>query len=122
MDNRTRTVIKKLLWDYDISAEEEVQVIQGEKKKCIHWDLEKLFIRMLEKFNRYDLLYLLGAARIKKELTIARIEKIHNPSLRNHYARLRKILHGETVPFTKWGPEFSEKVKDSLFSNRWYST
>ena len=74
---------------------------------------------MLEKLNWYGLLYLLGAPRIKK-LTIARIEKIHNPSIRNHYARLRKILHGETVPFTKWGPEFSKKVKDSLFSNRWY--
>ena len=122
MDKRTQTIIQKLLWDYDISTEEVVQVIQGEKQKCIHWDFEKLFIRMLEKLNWYDLLYLLGATRIKKELTIARIEKIHNPSLRNHYARLRKILHGETVPFTKWGPEFSEKVKDSLFSNRWYST
>ena len=85
-------------------------------------DFEKLFIRMLEKLNWYDLLYLLGAARIKKELTMERIEKIHNPSLRNNYTRLPKILHGETVPFTKWGPEFSEKVKDSLFSNRWYST
>ena len=122
MDKRTQTIIQKLLWDYDVSAEEVVQVIQGEKQKCIHWDFEKLFIRMLEKLNWYDLLYLLGAARIKKELTIARIEKIHNPSLRNHYGRLCKILHGKTVPFTKWGPEFSEKVKDSLFSNRWYST
>ena len=93
MDNRTRTVIKKLLWDYDISAEEVVQVIQGEKQKCIHWDFEKLFIRMLEKLNWYDLLYLLGAARIKKELTMERIEKIHNTSLKNHYARLRKILY-----------------------------
>ena len=41
---------------------------------------------MLEKLNWYDLLYLLCVARIKKELTIARIEKIHNPSLRNNYA------------------------------------
>ena len=122
MNKSTQTIIQKLLWDYDISAEEVVQVIQGEKKKCIHWDFEKLFIRMLEKLNWYDLLYFLGAERIKKELTIAHKEKIHNPSLKNYYERLRKILYGETVPFTKWGPEFSEKVKDSLFSNRWYST
>ena len=120
MDIRTQTIFQKLLWDYDVSAEEVVQVIQGEKQKRTHWDFEKLFIRMLEKLNWYDLLYLLGAARIKKELTIARIEKIYNPSLRNNYARLHKLLHGETVPFIKWGPEFSKKVKDSLFSNRWY--
>ena len=77
---------------------------------------------MLERLNWYDLLYIFGVEKLKKNLTKIRISKIHNKELRDHFERLRQILQGESVSFTKWGPQFSKEIKNSLFSNRWYST
>ena len=121
MDKRTRVIIEKILWDYHIPAENVYLVICGKKATCAHWDFDAIFIRLLERLNWYDLLHVFGLNKIKEELTAERIAKLYNPELKNHYERLQRILHGKPVPFTKWGPEFSEKIKDSLFSNRWYS-
>jgi len=122
MDARTFRIINRLLWDYTISPEDVYEVIQGRKASCAHWDFDTIFLRMLERLGWYDLLHVPGADKIKSSLTPEIIEKIYLPERRKHYERLRKILHGESVSFTKWGPEFSKKIRNSLFSNRWYST
>ncbi len=122
MDEKTRVLIKKILWDYHIPVEDVHLVIRGKKALCGHWNFEDIFIRLLERISWYELLYVFGLNKIKKELTVERIAKIYNPELRRRYERLQHILHGEPVSFTKWGPEFSKKIGNSLFSNRWYST
>lgn len=81
-----------------------------------------IFIRMLERLNWYDLLFIFGPEKLKTNLTKDRIAKIHHKELRNHFEKLRKILQGESISFTKWGPQFSKEIKNSLFSNRWYNT
>ena len=122
MDKRTGKIINRLLWDYTIDPEDVLSVIQGDKKKCAHWDYEKILLRMLERLSWYDLLFILGKQKIKKDLTLSIISKIHTKDQKKKYEFLHRILHQKPVSFTEWGPEFSERIRNTLFSNRWYST
>ena len=122
MDQQLYKILSKILWDYTISHEAVYDLIQGRHSVCAHWDFDAVFVRMLERLSWYELLYVLGQDRIKEKLDEKIILKIYNPGLRKRYERLRKILQGEPLSFTKWGPQFSEEIQDSLFSSRWYST
>ena len=115
-------ILKRIVWDYDISPKDIFLVIKGKKEKAGHFDFDKIFIRLLERTDWYSILDLVGIEKIKERLTPEIIERLRYPELKIKYERLRKILHGETVPFAEWGPEFSEKIKYKLFSNRWYSS
>jgi len=77
---------------------------------------------LLERSDWYSILDLVEIEKIKEQLTPEIIERLRFPDLKIKYERIRKILHKETVLFTEWGPEFSEKIKYKLFSNRWYSS
>lgn len=122
MDNRTQIIINRLLWDYSIDPKDVLSVIRGDKKRCAHWDYEKILLRMLERLSWYDLLFILGKQKIKSDLTPSIISKIHTKDQKKKYEFLRRILHEEPVSFTEWSPKFSEKIRNTLFSNRWYST
>jgi len=122
MDNRTETIINRLLWDYDINPNDVISVIKGEKKKCAHWDYEHILLRMLERLNWYDILFMLGKEKIKHDLTPSIISKIHNKDQKKRYEYIRRVLHKEPVSYTEWGPEFSKRIRNTLFSDRWYST
>ncbi len=114
-------LLKRLIWDYNVSVEDVYALISGEKSYAGHWDFDHLFIRMLERLRWYDLLDLLGRKTLQKKLVPDVLKQIRSPDKRDKYERLGKILRGEPVPFTRWCPEYREEVKDSLFSNRWYS-
>ncbi len=122
MDNRTETIINRLLWDYDINPNDVISVIKGKKKKCAHWDYEHILLRMLERLNWYDILFMLGKEKIKHDLTPSIISKIHNKDQKKRYEYIRRVLHKESVSYTEWGPEFSKRIRNTLFSDRWYST
>jgi hypothetical protein len=77
---------------------------------------------MLEKLSWYDLLDFFTPTELAGKLTPEILNRIYVKETRGKYVRLGKILRGETVPFTKWGPEYRQKCKNTLFSNRWYST
>jgi len=113
--------LKRLTWDYNIPVEDIYAVIRGEKSHAGHWDFDHLFVRMLERLRWYDLLDLIGRETIQEKLVPDVLQEIRSPEKREKYERLGKILRGEPVSFTKWGPEYRKKVRDTLFSNRWYS-
>ena len=113
--------LKRINWDYAISVEDIYAVIKGEKSHAGHWDFDHLLVRMLERLGWYDLLDLLGRETIQEKLVPEILRQIRSPEKREKYERLGKILRGEPVSFTKWGPEYREKVRHTLFSNRWYS-
>jgi len=118
----TYRILKRLTWDYEIPPEDVYAVINREKDHAGHWDFEHLFIRMLEQLSWYELLDLLGKEALTEYLNRDAISKVRLASLREKYERLRNILRGNPVSFTKWGPEYRDEVRDTLFSNRWYST
>jgi hypothetical protein len=114
--------LNRLNWDYNISVEDIFAVINGEKSHAGHWNLEGLLIRMLERLSWYDLLDFFGPAFLAENLNINLLHKVHNREKREKYERLGKILRGEPVSFTKWGAEYRAEIRDTLFSNRWYSS
>lgn len=122
LPEETYRILKRLNWDYQIPLEDIFAVITGERSHAGHWDFEHLFIRMLERLNWYELLDLMGRETLMEHLTRDAIKQVRFPSLREKYERLRNILRGNPVSFTKWGPEYRDEVRDTLFSNRWYST
>ena len=114
--------LKRINWDYNIPVEDIFAVINGEKSHAGHWNLEDLLVRMLERLSWYDLLDFFDPELLAKKLVPDLLHKIHNREKRAKYERIGKILRGEPVSFTKWGPEYREKIRHTLFSNRWYST
>jgi hypothetical protein len=122
MNQRQRLCLKRICWDYDIKPEEILAVLNGEKTHAGYWDLDALLVRMLEKLSWYDLLDFFTPTELAGKLTPEILNRIYVKETRGKYVRLGKILRGETVPFTKWGPEYRQKCKNTLFSNRWYST
>jgi hypothetical protein len=122
MNERQYRCLKRLAWDYNISAEEMHAVITGKASHAGHWDFQHLLIRMLERLSWYDLLELLDRSTLEKWLVPDVLSHLRFPEQRVKYERLGKILRGEPVSFAKWGPEYHSEIKDTLFSNRWYST
>ena len=114
--------LKRINWDYTISIEDMFAVINGEKSHAGHWNQNDLLIRMLERLSWYDLLDFFAPDMLAQKLNPDLLSRIRNKEKRTKYERLGKILRGETVSFTKWGARYSAESRDSLFSNRWYST
>lgn len=114
--------LKRINWDYNISVEDMFAVINGEKAHAGHWDQDDLLIRLLERLSWYDLLDFFSPDEMAQKLTPVLLKKIHDKEKRAKYERLGKILRKEPVSFTKWGAKYSAECKDTLFSNRWYST
>ncbi|MCD6269827.1 MAG: hypothetical protein J7J71_06800 [Deltaproteobacteria bacterium] len=119
---KQRHCLKHINWDYNISIESMFAVINDEQPRAGHWSKDDLLVRMLERLSWYDLLDFFSVEVMKEKLTHNFLLKIHNHEIRGKYERLGKILRGEPVQFTKWGAEYRAKCKDTLFSNRWYST
>ncbi|MFZ1976582.1 MAG: hypothetical protein WAV76_01390, partial [Bacteroidota bacterium] len=63
---------------------------------------------------------ILGIEKVKLLLKKETIANIRQKELRERYEFIRKILFGEAVSFTGWGDEYYQKIKHTLFSNRWY--
>lgn len=115
-------LLKRINWDYSIPVDDMFAVLNGEKPSAGHWNADDLLLRMLDKLSWYELLEFFTPETMADKLTPDILEKIHNKEKRTKYERLGKILRGEAVSFTKWGPEYRKECKDALFSNRWYST
>ena len=119
--NKLRS-LKRINWDYTLSPEDLFAVINGKKAKAGHWNREDLLLRMLERLSWYELLDFFTIEELALKLRPKLLARLHNKEKREKYERLGKILRKEPVSFTKWGAEYREKSRDTLFSNRWYST
>jgi len=114
--------LQMIIWDYDIDVDDLYDVLFKKKEKAGHFDFNKVFIRMLERLFWYDLLAITGIDFIRENLTSEIIKKIRIVKLREKYEYLRQILSGESVSLSGWSVEYRESIKDTLLSNRWYST
>ena len=112
--------LKRINWDYNISIDDMLAVINGTKSHAGHWSQDDLLIRMLERLSWYDILDFFGPDVLAEKLNYKFLQKIHNTEKRKKYERLGKILRKEPVSFTKWGAELHAASRDTIFSNRWY--
>ncbi len=112
--------LKKYFWDYNIDFKNLERYLENKS----NYDLETELIlkRLFERMYWYDLIDLFGIERIKEILTKEFISKIHNKERKQRLEFARRILHKEPIPPTGWNPEAVKRNKNTILSNRWYST
>lgn len=108
------------MWDYNISPEEVDKLVKGETDFAGHYDINRLFIKMLNNLSWYEIIEIFHIDKIKLLLTDEIISKIRFESIQNNYARLKRLLRNETVPSAKWGSSGNEQAGYPILSNRWY--
>ena len=98
MDTAKRnTVMKQILWDYSISAEDIDAVLRGELKQAGHYNQEMIFLKILESYPWFTILQLFSPIQIKYFLTSEVIKKLRSPSLRLKYEFVQQRLQ-QVVP------------------------
>jgi hypothetical protein len=113
-------ILRPILWDYNIDPCELFEVAIGNKERIGSFNQKKALVRMFERLSWYDLINLFGIGQLTKLLTEEAISGIRIRELRERYEFVRKILYGETVSFSGWSPEYREKIRHTLLSDRWY--
>jgi hypothetical protein len=117
---RIRSIMRHVIWDYDVDPGELYEVALGTRGPIGHFDAERVLLRMLERLSWYDVLELLGPDGLRKRLTPGVIARIRHEDVRERYEYVRKILQGEALPVSGWDPASRAKVRNTLLSDRWY--
>ena len=91
------TILKQILWDYAISAEDIDAVLCGEMKQAGHYNQEMIFLKILESYSWFTILQLYSPTQIKNLLTSQVIKKLRSPSLRKKYEFVQKRLQ-QVIP------------------------
>ena len=112
-------VLAKIFWDADISGKLLYSIVMGEYSHPLITQ-KKIFIRMMERLGWHGILDILGVELVKRLLTKEMIALLRNTELRERYEFIRSILFGEVISFTGWGDEYYQKIRHTLFSDRWY--
>lgn len=113
-------ILKRIFWDYHDGSLPIVKAARGEFDSIGDYEFKIILNRMFERLNWYDLMDILGVDRIIKFLTKDNISRIRFSELRDRYEFIRKVLSGEPVSFAGWGDAYRQKIRHTLFSDRWY--
>lgn len=84
--------MRSLMWDYPISPELCLEVLEGKREKAGHYNEVTLFRKLLESYRWFTVLKILPPERILELLTDNVIHSLRVKSLSNHYGFLRQEL------------------------------
>lgn len=96
--DRIRTIMRHVVWDYDVDPYELYEVAVGKRAKVGHFDAERVLLRMLERLPWYDVLDLLGVDELRARLEPGLIARIRHEDVRERYEYVRRVLQGEPLP------------------------
>ena len=85
-------IIRKILWDYNISGEDCISVLEGRQHSAGHYNEQNLFIKVLESFPWYTVMDLVPLDRIRALLTEELINKLRAEQLKKRYEFIRARL------------------------------
>ncbi len=91
------TLLKQILWDYDIPVDSIEDVLKGEKSMAGHYTREMIFQKMIESFSWFTIVNFFTPGEIRQLLTHKVINNLRAPSLRKNYEFVRKRLQ-EIIP------------------------
>lgn len=95
MENFTQRnrLIKRLLWDYDLSVNEALSLLDGDKKEVRGVYPENIYLKILSSYNWYTILKIFSIEQIKFILSKENvINNIYPESLKEKYLYVRRIL------------------------------
>ena len=119
-NHTTETILKQLMWDYNISTFEVYQCFAGLTEKAGFYSAEALYVKALNNLSYTDLIKLFDIADLAKILTPQLVQKIRFPEQKLKYEILRRILHREPLPPSKWDNPAHTFPQYTILSNRWY--
>lgn len=85
-------LMKGLMWDYNISPEHCLEVLEGTRKTAGHYNEETLFRKLLESYRWFTVLKILPVERISELLSEKVIQSLRFKSIRTAYEFVRKRL------------------------------
>jgi hypothetical protein len=111
-----------LNWDYLVTPEDMLAVIEGRLESAGAFNREKLFVRSMERLTWYDFIGLWGLDAVKELYTPEIANRIWPKERKQHYDFAIAVLRREPLPPTRWGSEYYKQMWRPVFSNRWYSS
>jgi len=87
--------MKSLMWDYDISPELCLEVLEGSRETAGHYNKEMLFKKLIESYRWFTVLKILPPDRIYELLTNEVLDKLRDKKLADHYRFLKSELQRE---------------------------
>ncbi|MEX0681615.1 MAG: hypothetical protein WD097_09560 [Balneolales bacterium] len=87
--------MKSLMWDYELSPEHCLEVLEGKRKTAGHYNAEMLFQKLIESYRWFTVLKILSPDRIYELLTEDVLDKLRNKKLAEHYRFLKSELQRE---------------------------
>lgn len=116
VSRRKKDLISKINWDYDISEDEALEIIEDKKNKSpfrINY-----FVKSLETFSWQDLVFLWGLKECDRLYTPEVRRMIFPKSLQEQYDGVFELLRNRTLSYTERSSEEFEKLKSALLFNR----
>ena len=80
------------MWDYNISPEHCLDVLEGKRKEAGHYKEDTLFRKMIESYRWFTILEILTIERITQLLTQDVINSLRFKSLKKSYEFIRQRL------------------------------
>ncbi len=91
INEKLKEELKEIVWDYEVSLEELIQILEG-RKKSFSLNREKILARLLLSVNWYKLLEIFGPHILKEILNDEVLKYIHIESLRQDFVYAREVL------------------------------
>ena len=91
INEKLKEELKEIVWDYEVSLEELIQILEG-RKKSFSLNREKILARLLLSVNWYKLLEIFGPHILKEILNDEVLKYIHIESLRQDFIYAREVL------------------------------
>jgi hypothetical protein len=113
-------MMRSLNWDYNVSPENMLAVVEGRLERAGGFDQGRIFLRCLERVPWHRVIALWGVGKVKELYTPKITRAIFPRSLKERYDFAIAILRREPVPPARWGDEHYQSLRDTVFSHRWY--
>jgi hypothetical protein len=113
-------MMRSLNWDYNVTPEDMLAVVEGKLKNAAGFDQDRLFLRCLERVPWHRVIALWGVDKVKELYTPKITRALFPRELRTQYDFALAVLRREPVPAARWGDEHYKSLRDTIFSHRWY--
>ena len=115
-------LMSSLNWDYLVSHEDMLDVIEGRLESAGAFTRDRLFVRSLERLPWHYITALWGVETIKEMYTEDIAKRIWPKGRRKHFDFALAVLRREPLPPARWGDEYYISMRHRFFSNRGDST
>ncbi|GHV91862.1 hypothetical protein AGMMS50268_23650 [Spirochaetia bacterium] len=113
-------MMRSLNWDYKISPEDMLAVVEGKLESAAGFDQDRIFLRCLGRVPWYRIIALWGVDKVKELYTPKITRAIFPRELRTHYDFAIAVLRRELVSTPEWGSEYHKQLQNAFLSHRWY--